>query len=101
MQTISDVTKLGEYAYNCQITDGNVKAIATVRETSIRRGAYEMSTRVYNTTGAALGARQRGLAECLRSKAIEELVIELQNAGWTSEWVSWRGMNVTLWLQPQ
>lgn len=78
-------------------THGNVKAVALVKSTPIRRGAYQMETYAVNTKRAALGAKQQQIASDLKLEAKGNLTRQLYAAGWHTEQLSWGGKNVILW----
>jgi hypothetical protein len=94
---VSDLTVPGQVAYRCQIQVGNVKAVAAVRDTTIRRGAYQLSTYAVNATGAALGKRQGQAAQAMRDEARAVLAQALAAAGWREERIDWGGREVALW----
>lgn len=94
---ISDMTIPNEFAYTCQMTKGNVKAIAQVRQTVIRRGAYEMQAGVFNTTRAKLGSKQKVVADDLSLEAKGNLTRALYAAGWRSEQMKYGGKDIILW----
>lgn len=92
-----DLTKTGEYAYSSQRTRNGVKALATVRQSVMRRGAYQMSVSAYAVSLRPLGSRQQATADDLKLEAKGELTRALYAAGWHSEQVPSGGSTIVLW----
>lgn len=75
-----------------QIIENGIDVTAALHQSPIRTGAYEMSVSVL---GNVANPRLALVAKCNVSAA---LAAKLLAAGWTSEWVRWNGMNVTVWM---
>jgi hypothetical protein len=83
-----------------QVKRGNVKAVASVRGTVIRRGAFQLCVSAYNVTGAALGQRQQRTAADLKLEVTGQITSTLYADGWHTEQIVWAGQPVILWWPP-
>ena len=97
---MDNLTIPGQAAYNQQIRSGNIRAIATVRRSVIRQGAYELTVGAFNATQRPLGSKQQIVAATLKREAQRDLVGGLLKAGWRTEEIKWGGRAMLLWWPP-
>jgi hypothetical protein len=97
---VSDCTLMGDVSYRCQRQDGVIKAVASVRETVARRGAYLPSITAFTTSGRPLGSKQQMVAAVLKREAQRDLTAALIAAGWRTEMIQDCGREQLIWWPP-
>lgn len=80
---------------------GNIRTHAWVRETVIRRGAYEMWVSASPIKGTHLGRKQKLQAIDLKLEVKGALAADLYAAGWHTERIEWGGSQQVLWWPPR